>query len=256
MTVCNMSIEWGARAGLIAPDDTTFAYLEGRPRAPQGADWEAALDRWRALPTDDGRRLRHVSRGRRRHARAAGHLGDEPRDGRPGHGPRARSGLVRRRRRPRGGRAGARVHGAAPRDRDRGHPHRPGVSRLVHELADRGPSCGGGGRRRQAGRGGCHARSSFPAPPAFASRREEEGLDAVFRDAGFEWRLAGCSMCLGDEPRRAGARRALRLDLEPQLRGPPGRGRPHAPRLPRRWRRPRRSTATSSTCARSTRQRP
>jgi 3-isopropylmalate/(R)-2-methylmalate dehydratase large subunit len=54
MTVCNMSIEAGARAGLIAPDDTTFAYLEGRRHAPTGADWEQALDHWRALPTDDG----------------------------------------------------------------------------------------------------------------------------------------------------------------------------------------------------------
>ena len=53
MTVCNMSIEAGARAGMIAPDDTTFAYLEGRPRAPQGADWETALARWRALASDD-----------------------------------------------------------------------------------------------------------------------------------------------------------------------------------------------------------
>src|SRR5258708_5746802 len=52
MTVCNMSIEAGARAGLIAPDDTTFSYLEGRPHAPQGTDWEAALDYWRSLPTD------------------------------------------------------------------------------------------------------------------------------------------------------------------------------------------------------------
>ena len=54
MTICNMSIEAGARAGMIAPDDTTFAYLEGRPGAPKGADWERALDRWRALPTDAG----------------------------------------------------------------------------------------------------------------------------------------------------------------------------------------------------------
>jgi 3-isopropylmalate/(R)-2-methylmalate dehydratase large subunit len=54
MTVCNMSIEAGARAGLVAPDDTTFAYLEGRAHAPTGADWEAALDYWRSLPTDDG----------------------------------------------------------------------------------------------------------------------------------------------------------------------------------------------------------
>src|SRR5262249_44834389 len=52
MTVCNMSIEGGARAGMIAPDETTFAYLEGRPGAPSGSDWERALDRWRALPSD------------------------------------------------------------------------------------------------------------------------------------------------------------------------------------------------------------
>ena len=52
LTVCNMSIEAGARAGLIAPDDTTFSYLEGREHAPRGADWEAALDYWRSLPTD------------------------------------------------------------------------------------------------------------------------------------------------------------------------------------------------------------
>ncbi|MEX2627156.1 MAG: aconitase family protein, partial [Ilumatobacteraceae bacterium] len=54
MTVCNMSIEAGAKAGLIAPDDTTFAYLEGRPNAPTGAAWDAALDDWRELRTDEG----------------------------------------------------------------------------------------------------------------------------------------------------------------------------------------------------------
>src|SRR6202035_1577234 len=54
MTVCNMSIEGGARAGMIAPDDTTFAYLEGRDHAPKGAEWEAALAQWRSLATDDG----------------------------------------------------------------------------------------------------------------------------------------------------------------------------------------------------------
>ena len=54
MTVCNMSIEGGARAGLIAPDDTTFEYLAGRPHAPKGADWDAAIARWRQLPTDEG----------------------------------------------------------------------------------------------------------------------------------------------------------------------------------------------------------
>jgi 3-isopropylmalate/(R)-2-methylmalate dehydratase large subunit len=54
MTICNMSIEAGARAGLIAPDDATFEYVHGRPHAPTGADWDAALVRWRTLPTDDG----------------------------------------------------------------------------------------------------------------------------------------------------------------------------------------------------------
>ena len=54
LTVCNMSIEGGARAGMVAPDDTTFAYVEGKPHAPAGADWERALDHWRTLPTDPG----------------------------------------------------------------------------------------------------------------------------------------------------------------------------------------------------------
>jgi 3-isopropylmalate/(R)-2-methylmalate dehydratase large subunit len=57
MTICNMSIEGGARAGMIAPDDTTIDYLQGRPRSPQGADWDHAVARWRALRTDDGARF-------------------------------------------------------------------------------------------------------------------------------------------------------------------------------------------------------
>src|SRR5919106_266370 len=59
MTVCNMSIEAGARAGMVAPDDTTFAWLERRPHAPKGAEWEDALDDWRTLPTDDGAAFDH-----------------------------------------------------------------------------------------------------------------------------------------------------------------------------------------------------
>ncbi|MCA9923314.1 MAG: 3-isopropylmalate dehydratase large subunit, partial [Anaerolineales bacterium] len=54
MTICNMSIEGGARAGLVAPDDTTFAYIAGRPRAPKGAAWETAVAEWRKLPSDEG----------------------------------------------------------------------------------------------------------------------------------------------------------------------------------------------------------
>ena len=58
MTVCNMSIEGGARAGLVAPDETTFAYLKGRPYAPKGAAWEQALAYWKTLPSDPGAQLR------------------------------------------------------------------------------------------------------------------------------------------------------------------------------------------------------
>src|SRR5581483_7543117 len=53
MTVCNMTVEGGGRAGYVSPDDVTFAYLEGRPASPSGAEWERALDEWRALATDD-----------------------------------------------------------------------------------------------------------------------------------------------------------------------------------------------------------
>ena len=63
MTVCNMSIEAGARAGMVAPDDTTYQYMAGRPLAPQGAAWDAALERWRALPSDAGAKF--DKRGRR-----------------------------------------------------------------------------------------------------------------------------------------------------------------------------------------------
>ena len=113
MTVCNMSIEAGARAGMIAPDETTFAYLEGRPARPAGRRLGA---RARPLARAADRRRRGV-RPRVEidvdRARAAGHLGDEPRHGRAGHRTRSRPGRLRRPRRPRRRRARARLHGAA-----------------------------------------------------------------------------------------------------------------------------------------------
>jgi 3-isopropylmalate/(R)-2-methylmalate dehydratase large subunit len=54
MTICNMSIEGGARAGMVAPDEVTFEYMKGRPYAPQGEDWERAVEEWRQLPSDEG----------------------------------------------------------------------------------------------------------------------------------------------------------------------------------------------------------
>ena len=116
--------------------------------------------------------------------------------------------------------------------RDRGHPARPRVPRLVHQRAHRGPARGRGGRARtQAWRRTCR-RWSCPAPGLVKAQAEQEGLDKIFIDAGFEWRDAGCSMCLGMNPDILLPGRALRLDVQPQLRGAAGPGRPHAPREP------------------------
>ena len=170
LTVCNMSIEAGARAGLIAPDDTTFSYLEGRPHAPRGADWEAALDYWRSLPTDPGRHVRQGGDPGRGRAQAVRHLGHQP-------GPGGAAGLGRARPgrdgRPGGaglGAARAELHGPG-----RGHPahrHRGehGVRRLLHQRPAGGPAGRGrraarqeGGRRGpDAGRARAPCRSRWP----------------------------------------------------------------------------------------------
>ncbi len=118
MTVCNMSIEAGARAGLIAPDDTTFAYLEGRTHAPTGAAWEQALDAWRALRHRRGRRP-----STRRSRLDAADLeplvswGTNPAQVVPLSGAVPDPDALRRRQRPRVGRPGPRVHGPRPRAR-------------------------------------------------------------------------------------------------------------------------------------------
>ena len=78
LTVCNMSIEAGARAGLIAPDEVTFEYLKGRPHAPQGADWDAAVEYWKTLRHRRGRRLRPRGHDRRGRAHPVRHLGHQP----------------------------------------------------------------------------------------------------------------------------------------------------------------------------------
>ena len=163
MTVCNMSIEAGARAGLIAPDDTTFAYLEGRPFAPKGAAWEQALDDWRALVTDaDAPFDKEVTldAATLRPARLVGH---EPG---PDDHDRRRRPVARRVRRPRRARVGearARLHGPEGRHADPRHHGRHRVHRLVHELAHRGPARRG---RRSPAAARCRpacARSSCPA---------------------------------------------------------------------------------------------
>jgi len=199
MTVCNMSIEAGARAGMIAPDETTFAYLADRPRAPQGAHFARALERWRTLPTDNG----------------AAYDATVTLDA-PGIAPQVtwgtNPGMV------------AEITGrvpdptAFPTDAERRAAERalqymdlqPGTP-LEGLRIDRVflGSCTNAriedlrsaarvvrGRRVAAG-----VRALVvPGSQQVKAQAEAEGLDRVFRDAGFEWRNAGCSMCLGMNP--------------------------------------------------------
>ena len=193
MTVCNMTIEGGARAGMVAPDDTTFAYLEGRPHAPQGKAFERAVESWRHLPTDPGASYDRTEVFDRRRAGPLRHLGHEPGDGRPGHRPGARPGGLRRGGGPPGDGAGPGVHGPDRRHGDRGHPHRPRLPRLLHQRAHRGPARR---RRRGAGQAGQPQRL----------RHGRAGLDAG-QGAG---RAGGAATGSSPPPASTGARPAAR----------------------------------------------
>ncbi|HWK70631.1 MAG TPA: 3-isopropylmalate dehydratase large subunit [Burkholderiaceae bacterium] len=195
LTVCNMSIEAGARAGMIAPDETTFAWLKGRPYAPQGADWDAAVAGWRTLPSDPGARFdREVVL----HADEIGPMvtwGNSPEDALPISGrvpdpsaaqdPRRRDAMART----------LAYMGLKP-----GTP-------LTDIAVDRVfiGSCTNGRiedlRSAAAVAEGRHVAKGVqawvvPGSGLVKAQAEREGLDKIFREAGFDWRHAGCSMCL------------------------------------------------------------
>jgi 3-isopropylmalate/(R)-2-methylmalate dehydratase large subunit len=198
MTVCNMAIEGGARAGLIAPDETTFAYVKGRPHAPKGAQWEAALNWWRTLFTDEGAQFDKVVTIRGEDIEPVVTWGTSPEDVLP------ITGVV-----------------PAPEDFQGG---KVDAARRSLEYMDLTPgmkltdikidavfigSCTNGriedlraaaeilkGRHIAPGVRGM----VVPGSGLVRLQAEEEGLDKVFTDAGFEWRLAGCSMCLAMNP--------------------------------------------------------
>jgi 3-isopropylmalate/(R)-2-methylmalate dehydratase large subunit len=201
MTVCNMSIEAGARAGMIAPDDTTFQYLARRERAPKGSAWDDAVARWRALPTDEG--AEH-DRSITIDARALEPMityGTNPGMGVP------ISGAIP---------APADVHDARERaalERALAYmalePGKPVLGRAIDvvfigsctnsRLSDlRQAARVFSGRKVAAG-----VRTLVvPGSQQVKRQAEAEGLDQVFREAGAEWREAGCSMCIamnGDE---------------------------------------------------------
>ena len=231
MTVCNMSIEAGARAGMIAPDDTTFAYLAGRPHAPQGAAWDAAVARWRELPTDDGARFDRAVTIDAGALEPMITFGTNPGMGIPMRGIGARPDDVPERA-ARDAREGAPLHGpragqAAARPQGRRRVHRQ-----LHQLAARRPARRGRGDARPQGRAAACACWSCPARSEVKRQAEAEGLDDVFRDAGAEWREAGCSMCIAMNGDQLEPGQYAVSHQQPQLRGPPGPGRPHLPRQP------------------------
>jgi len=199
MTICNMSIEAGARAGLIAPDDTTFAYLEGKPAAPKGADWERALDDWRGLVSDEGAVYDVDVEIDVRELAPQVTWGTNP-------------GMV------------TSVEGAVPDPADyRDGDDREAVERaLVYMALEPGTpiqeirldrifigSCTNARiedlRTAAAVVAGKRVHPDVramvvPGSATVKGQAEAEGLDQIFEAAGFEWRRAGCSMCLGMNP--------------------------------------------------------
>ncbi len=199
MTLCNMSIEAGARAGMIAPDETTFAYLEGRRFAPRGADWDEAVAYWRTLQTDEGATFDQTVEIDASSLAPFVTWGTSP-------------GMVV----PITGRVPDAVENATESDQRATRRAleymnlEPGT--LVEEIAiDRVfiGSCTNARLEdlRAAARvvrgyrinGAVHA-MVVPGSQAIKRAAEEEGLDRIFTEAGFEWRESGCSMCLGMNP--------------------------------------------------------
>ena len=199
MTLCNMSIEWGARAGLVAPDETTFAYLHGRPRAPRGAAWDQALASWRALRSDDNAVFDAVVRLDGAAVRPFVTWGTNPSQAVALSGsvplPSSMVDSIEREAAESALRYMNLTPGTPIRDIEvdtvfvgsctngriedlraaaevlRGRTVAPGVSMLV-----------------------------VPGSMMVRAQAEEEGLHEIFLAAGAEWRAAGCSMCLGMNP--------------------------------------------------------
>jgi 3-isopropylmalate/(R)-2-methylmalate dehydratase large subunit len=196
MTICNMAIEAGARSGMVAVDDTTLQYLKGRPMAPTGADWDKAVAYWRTLRSDEGARFDHVVRIDATQLQPHVTWGTSPE-------------MV------------ASIDERVPDpDREKDPVRREGIERALTYMG-LSPNTAIGDIRidkvfigsctnsriedlRQAAaivRGRRKAASVklamvVPGSGLVKAQAEAEGLDKVFRDAGFEWREPGCSMCL------------------------------------------------------------
>jgi len=199
MTVCNMSIEWGARAGMIAPDETTYAYLAGRPHAPKDEDWDAAVAAWDALRSDED----------------AGYDKEVFLDAsvvtpfvtwgtNPGQGVALGATVPDPASMPAGSEREAAERALAYMDLTAGTPMRE----IAVDTVFLGSCTNGRMEDLRAaaevvrGRKVAEGIRALVVPGSMLVKlqAEQEGLDKVFTDAGFDWRNAGCSMCLGMNP--------------------------------------------------------
>jgi len=199
MTICNMSIEAGARAGLVAPDEITFEYLKGRPHAPEGADWDAALEYWKTLKTDEDAVFD-----------AEVFIDADNLDPFVTWGTNPGQGVS--------------LMDSVPNPADYENPNERAAAERALEYMDLAPgtkmkdiavntvflgSCTNAriedlraaasiveGRRMADG----VRMMVVPGSQKVRLQAEEEGLDKIFKDFGAEWRFAGCSMCLGMNP--------------------------------------------------------
>ena len=240
MTVCNMTIEGGGRAGhdRARRDDVRVVQQDvvdaGWPEASRGAAGSgagAAIERWRELRSDEGAEFDREVVDRRAAISPQVTWGTNPGMVRAVTEQRARAGGVRTARRARGDRARAALHGARARHADRGDRARPRVHRLVHELAHRRPARRRRGRRRPPGRAE-RERDGRARLPAGQGAGRGGGPGRGLPRGRLRLARGGLLDVPGHEPRHPGAGRALRLDLQPQLRGPPGARRAHPSRLP------------------------
>ena len=200
LTVCNMSIEGGARVGMIAPDDTTFAYLKGRPFAPQGADWDAALAYWRTLRTDEGAAFDKSVTIDAGAVEPTVTWGTSPEDTVAIGGVVPDPTSFADPSKQKAARASLDYMGLAPGQRmDQVEIENVFIGSCTNSRIEdlRAAAAVLRGRHKAPG---VKWAIVVPGSGLVKAQAEAEGLDKVFTDAGLEWREPGCSACLGMNP--------------------------------------------------------
>ncbi len=223
MTICNMSIEAGARAGMVAPDETTFAYLKGRPHAPTGRDWDDAVEYWKTLPTDEGAKFD-----------AEVFLDADTLDPFVTWGTNPGQGVS--------------LLDSVPDPETISDPNEKAAAIRALEYMDLKPgtkmkdirvdtvflgSCTNSriedlraaaaiieGKKKADG----IRMMVVPGSQKVRIQAEEEGLDKIFKDFGAEWRFAGCSMCLGMNPDQLAAGERAASTSNRNFEGRQGKG--------------------------------